>query len=51
MLYCAGALRQLGRVDRGTAFLDCLALERARGITECPQQEPREPPALRMSTL
>ncbi len=33
MLYCAGALRQLGRVDRGTAFLDCFALERERGIT------------------
>ena len=33
MLYTAGALRKLGRVDHKDAFLDTDALERARGIT------------------
>ena len=33
MLYCSGAVRRLGRVDHGDAFLDTYALERARGIT------------------
>mgnify|MGYP002590150556 CR=1 FL=1 len=33
MLYRAGALRKLGRVDHRDAFLDTDALERARGIT------------------
>ena len=33
MLYQAGALRKLGRVDHRDAFLDTDALERARGIT------------------
>ena len=33
MLYCAGQLRRLGRVDHGDAFLDADALERERGIT------------------
>ena len=33
MLYRAGALRKLGRVDHRNAFLDTDALERARGIT------------------
>ncbi|MEG2164871.1 MAG: TetM/TetW/TetO/TetS family tetracycline resistance ribosomal protection protein [Ruthenibacterium sp.] len=33
LLYCAGALAKLGRVDHGNAFLDSFALERARGIT------------------
>jgi len=33
MLYRAGALRTLGRVDHGDAFLDNNALERERGIT------------------
>ncbi|MGI6181111.1 MAG: NYN domain-containing protein [Agathobaculum sp.] len=33
MLYQAGSLRKLGRVDRGDAFLDTFALERERGIT------------------
>ncbi len=33
LLYCAGALRRLGRVDHGDAFLDTHALERDRGIT------------------
>ncbi|MTV81472.1 elongation factor G [Secundilactobacillus folii] len=33
LLYQAGALRQLGRVDNGDAFLDPDALEKKRGIT------------------
>ncbi len=33
LLYRAGALRRLGRVDHQDAFLDTDALERARGIT------------------
>ncbi len=33
MLYRAGKLRSLGRVDRGDTALDTHALERARGIT------------------
>ena len=33
MLYAAGALRKLGRVDHGDAFLDTHAIERERGIT------------------
>ena len=33
MLYRAGGLRKLGRVDHGDAFLDTDALEKARGIT------------------
>ena len=33
LLYRAGAIRKLGRVDHQDAFLDTYALERARGIT------------------
>ena len=33
LLYTAGILRKLGRVDHGDAFLDNFALERERGIT------------------
>ncbi len=33
LLYAAGALRVLGRVDHGDAFLDTETLERERGIT------------------
>lgn len=33
MLYTAGSLRKMGRVDNGDAFLDTYDLERARGIT------------------
>ncbi len=33
MLYTAGALRRLGRVDHGDAFLDTDPIERSRGIT------------------
>lgn len=33
MLYTAGELRRLGRVDHGNAFLDTDPIERSRGIT------------------
>ena len=33
MLYRSGALRALGRVDHGDAFLDTQSIERERGIT------------------
>ncbi len=33
MMYCAGAIRRLGRVDHGDAFLDTHWMERERGIT------------------
>ena len=33
MLYRTGAIRKLGRVDHGDAFLDTDSLEKARGIT------------------
>ncbi len=33
LLYTAGVLRRLGRVDHGNAFLDNFSLERERGIT------------------
>ncbi len=33
MLYSAGSLRTMGRVDHGDAFLDTFSLERQRGIT------------------
>ncbi len=33
LLYTVGAIRNLGRVDHGDAFLDTDTLERARGIT------------------
>lgn len=33
MLYCAGEIRKLGRVDHGNAFLDTHTIERNRGIT------------------
>ena len=33
LLYAGGALRRLGRVDHGDAFLDTGAVERERGIT------------------
>ena len=33
LLYCAGCLKKLGRVDHQDAFLDTDALERERGIT------------------
>ena len=33
MLYLAGQLKKLGRVDHRDSFLDTHSLERARGIT------------------
>ena len=33
MLYTAGSIRALGRVDRGNTFLDTFELEKKRGIT------------------
>ena len=33
LLYAAGQLRKLGRVDKGSAFLDHFSMERERGIT------------------
>ena len=33
LLYKCGAVREVGRVDKGTAFLDTHSLERERGIT------------------
>ncbi len=33
LLYAAGAIRKMGRVDHGNAFLDTETVERARGIT------------------
>lgn len=33
LLYCSGALRTIGRVDHGDAYLDTHTLERSRGIT------------------
>ncbi len=33
LLYLCGALRKMGRVDHGDAFLDTYALEKERGIT------------------
>ena len=33
MLYTGGAVRKLGRVDKGDAFLDTYELEKKRGIT------------------
>ena len=39
MLYSAGAIRKLGRVDHKDAFLDTYELERARGITIFPSRQ------------
>ena len=33
MLYTAGSIRKIGRVDKGDAFLDTFGLEKSRGIT------------------
>lgn len=38
MLYQAGALKKLGRVDHQDAFLDTFALERARGSQFSPSR-------------
>ena len=51
MLYQAGALRKLGRVDHRDAFLDTDALERARGITIFAKQAVLELPGLQLTLL
>ena len=51
MLYSAGAIRNLGRVDHGSAFLDNFALERQRGITIFSKQAVLELPGLRATLL
>src|SRR5699024_340198 len=45
LLYRAGALRKLGRVDHRDAVLDTDAMERARGITIFAKQAPLTLPA------
>ena len=51
MLYRSGALRKLGRVDHGDAFLDTDALERERGITIFAKQARIQRGALSLTLL
>ena len=51
MLYRAGALRRLGRVDHRDAFLDTDALEKARGITIFAKQAVLELPGAVVTLL
>ena len=51
MLYRAGALRRLGRVDHRDAFLDTDALEKARGITIFAKQAVLELPGAVLTLL
>ena len=51
MLYTSGAIRSLGRVDHGTAFLDNFALERERGITIFSKQATLMLPTLQATLL
>ena len=51
MLYRAGALRRLGRVDHRDAFLDTDALEKARGITIFAKQAVLELPEASLTLL
>lgn len=51
MLYRAGALRKLGRVDHRDAFLDTDALERARGITIFSKQAVLRLPEVELTLL
>ncbi len=51
MLYCSGAIRTLGRVDHGDAFLDTFALERQRGITIFSKQATLQWPGLQATLL
>ena len=44
LLYKSGAVREIGRVDKGTAFLDTHSLERERGITIFSKQATLELP-------
>ena len=51
LLYKTGALRTLGRVDRGDAHLDTHELERARGITNFSKQARFETERLAVTLL
>ncbi|MGN1004087.1 MAG: GTP-binding protein, partial [Oscillospiraceae bacterium] len=51
MLYTSGAIRTLGRVDHGDAFLDNFSLERERGITIFSKQAPLTLPTLQATLL
>ena len=51
MLYQAGALRRLGRVDHGDAFLDTDAMERERGITIFSKQAELSLPGMEVTLL
>ena len=51
LLFSAGTLRALGRVDHGDAFLDTFALERQRGITIFSKQAVLELPEAQLTLL
>ncbi len=51
LLYTGGAIRKMGRVDHGDAFLDTDAIERARGITVFAKQAVIRTPALELTLL
>ena len=51
MLYTSGAIRTMGRVDHGDAFLDNFALERERGITIFSKQATLTLPTLQATLL
>lgn len=51
MLYCAGMLRRLGRVDHGDAFLDTNEIERDRGITIFSKQAVLRTPNMQLTLL
>ncbi len=51
MLYCAGKLKKLGRVDHRDSFLDTHSLERQRGITIFSKQARLELPTRRVTLL
>ncbi len=51
MLYTSGAIRTMGRVDHGNAFLDNFALERERGITIFSKQATLSLPTLQATLL
>ena len=51
LLYKAGRLRELGRVDNGDAFLDTFDLEKERGITIFSKQAVLDFDGLRVTLL
>ena len=51
MLYTSGAIRTMGRVDHGNAYLDNFALERERGITIFSKQATLDLPTLQATLL